>query len=545
MIGDLIAACEWAPSALALFSANVFSPLIYYSHLTPVIVCVSFGLYLYLSGRSLLANRALLCAALLLSAWHVLDLVLWATESPQTVVFVWSIVNLIEPAIYASFVYFVIVSGRGRDVGVWTKLGIIAPLLPTILLASSSWNVVGFNLLNCDREVIEGPLAYYNYLVEIGYAVWIAALGLAARRDTKRKHRVSIILSVLVLLVGLSLGNIVGSFSENWTIGQFGLFVIPIAMGAISYFMVQDRFVDRGQIRAAQILVIGLWLGVASILLIPSIEVVRYVVFLTLAVLAFVGYLLVRSFRREFEQRKQIENLAAELRVSNDQLSEFMSLATHEIRNPATVIKGTASSLMEGDYGVMLPTVRDAVQKMYIRAGDILTLGTQYLNKSKLELNQLSYSYTSFDLAKLVSDLVREAQSAAEQKGIAVRLGSDHVASCPIVADQGKIKEVVGNLIDNAIKYTPVGSVETAVTSDTKTARVRITDTGVGIPAATVPYLFKKFSRADAQKVNLLGTGLGLFLAKTFVEAHRGRITVQSAGEGRGSTFIIELPLRQ
>ncbi len=141
-----------------------------------------------------------------------------------------------------------------------------------------------------------------------------------------------------------------------------------------------------------------------------------------------------------------------------------MSLATHEIRNPATFIKGTASGLLDGDFGATLPTVRDAVQKMYVRAEDILALGTQYLNKSKLELNQLTYAFRSFDLAQVITDLIHEARPAAEQKGLSVRLGAEHVGSCPIVADQGKIKEVLGNLIDNAIKYTPQGSVEAAET---------------------------------------------------------------------------------
>ncbi len=74
---------------------------------------------------------------------------------------------------------------------------------------------------------------------------------------------------------------------------------------------------------------------------------------------------------------------------------------------------------------------------------------------------------------------------------------------------------------------------------------MRITDTGVGIPEATIPQLFKKFSRADAKKVNLMGTGLGLYLAKVFIDAHHGRIRVQSSGEGKGSMFIVELPTQQ
>jgi len=97
-------------------------------------------------------------------------------------------------------------------------------------------------------------------------------------------------------------------------------------------------------------------------------------------------------------------------------------------------------------------------------------------------------------------------------------------------------------LIDNSIKYTPQGEVKVSLEKGNGTVTVKIADTGVGIPADTIPQLFKKFSRADAQKVNLLGTGLGLYLAKIFIDAHKGRIWVESPGKDQGSTFFVELP---
>lgn len=257
------------------------------------------------------------------------------------------------------------------------------------------------------------------------------------------------------------------------------------------------------------------------------------------------GLNVMRGVLREVEQREKIQQLAVELELSNEQLSEFMSLATHEIRNPATFIKGYTAGALEGDLGELSPALRDGMQKLYIRANDIIHLGNQYLNKSKLELNRISFDFVPTDLRKIIEDLVHEFEPVAAQQGVTLvsQGGADGDYTIPI--DTGKIKEVFANIIDNSIKYTQKGSVTVSLSRTDTGVKVQVVDTGVGIPEEVIPKLFKKFSRADAQKANILGTGLGLYISKIFIDAHHGTITVESAGEGKGSTFTVELPFTQ
>ncbi|MEK7604403.1 MAG: ATP-binding protein [Patescibacteria group bacterium] len=264
-----------------------------------------------------------------------------------------------------------------------------------------------------------------------------------------------------------------------------------------------------------------------------------------LVCMAVFGYFLVQSVKKEVQQRERIQLLASELEKSNEQLSEFMSLATHEIRNPATFIKGYAAGALEGDLGELTPIIKDGMQKLYVRANDIIHLGNQYLDKSKLELNQLKYEFAPLDVRKLIEDLVHEFEPAAIQQGITLSAKTDSAGTYTIEADAGKIKEVVANLIDNSIKYTPKGSVTVTLSQKSSVVRVEIADTGVGISDDVIPKLFKKFSRADAQKANILGTGLGLYIAKVFIDAHHGSVRVESTGKDKGSTFIVELPITQ
>lgn len=111
--------------------------------------------------------------------------------------------------------------------------------------------------------------------------------------------------------------------------------------------------------------------------------------------------------------------------------------------------------------------------------------------------------------------------------------------------DAAKIREVVSNLIDNAMKYTKEGSVSVLLERDASLVRVTVKDTGIGIVADDLDKLFQKFRRgAGSSKVNVSGTGLGLYVGKRFAEAHGGKLYAQSDGPGRGSRFILELPFR-
>jgi signal transduction histidine kinase len=174
---------------------------------------------------------------------------------------------------------------------------------------------------------------------------------------------------------------------------------------------------------------------------------------------------------------------------------------------------------------------------------DVLALISQFLSKSKLELGQLTYDAVDFDLGEVVRDIVEGMRPHAKERGLALKLTFDPATPVGVRADRAKIKEAIGNIIDNAIKYTKEGSVAVTVGRRNRTAMVSVSDTGVGIAPQALPHLFEKFSRADARHMNRLGTGLGLYLAKVFVEAEGGRIWAESEGDGKGSTFYLELPL--
>lgn len=230
-----------------------------------------------------------------------------------------------------------------------------------------------------------------------------------------------------------------------------------------------------------------------------------------------------------------------EIELANEQKSELMTFATHEIRTPITVMRGYAAILLDGDKGDISPPVVDLLQKIMISGNQVISLLSQYLNKSKLELGQLEYAFLKIDIVELVNEILVTFKVHAEQKGLYLTEVLPTREKIFVNADQGKLREVIINLIDNSIKYTPKGSVSVSVERHEGKVLIKIADTGVGIEDDTMNVLFKEFSRADIQKVNILGTGLGLYLAKIFIEAHKGRIWAESEGKGMGAQFYIEL----
>ena len=262
----------------------------------------------------------------------------------------------------------------------------------------------------------------------------------------------------------------------------------------------------------------------------------------------FLGYLIIRSVLKEVRTRERMENLAEELATANARLraldqqkTEFVSIASHQLRSPLTAIKGYSSMLLEGSFGKLSKKTYDAVDRIFQSSQRLVLIVEDFLNVSRIEQGRMKYDFSTFNFKELVLRVVEEQRPVAEKKGLEITFSAEKLKKYMLMADPGKISQVVTNFIDNSIKYTPKGSININLSQDSEKMLLTIRDTGVGISKETMPKLFDKFSRAlDASKTNTGGTGLGLYVAKEIMKAHKGRVWAESSGEGKGSTFFIE-----
>lgn len=250
------------------------------------------------------------------------------------------------------------------------------------------------------------------------------------------------------------------------------------------------------------------------------------------------------------ESNKKLAQTNSDLNLANNKLkeldrqkTEFVSIASHQLRSPLTAIKGYSSMMLEGSFGELGKKANDAVHVIFQSSQKLVMVIEDFLNVTRIELGSMKYTMETIDLADVTKKVVGELEMIIKNKGLTLDFNTDEVDS-KVNADSGKIAQVIGNIIDNAAKYTPEGGIKVSVVRLGDMVRFQSEDTGIGMEAEVIPKLFQKFIRADgAGKTNIIGTGLGLYVAKQIVEAHGGKIWAESDGPGKGSRFIVELPV--
>ncbi len=261
------------------------------------------------------------------------------------------------------------------------------------------------------------------------------------------------------------------------------------------------------------------------------------------------GYLIVRSVADEVGRRERTEFLAADLAEANRKLaglnetkSTFVSFASHQLRAPIGGVRGYLLLLREGDFGRLPARAAGVVDSCVDQLDHLLHIVDMFLDVTRMEAGRDGLARAATDLRPLARAAVKDNAYFARSKRLALSLTLPP-APVKLAVDGAKLREVMFNLVENALKYTKEGSVSVSLAREDGHARFAVTDTGMGIPPDQVPTLFAKFVRGGAFRVSN-GSGLGLYIAKTIVEAHGGTVFAESPGEGLGSTIGFRLPVR-
>jgi signal transduction histidine kinase len=272
----------------------------------------------------------------------------------------------------------------------------------------------------------------------------------------------------------------------------------------------------------------------------------RWVAVVAMVVIAgtFVRWLVARVVSlatTEHAARLDALRATGELERVSEAKSEFLARMSHELRTPLNVVVGFADVLRDGLVGPLTPRQQGYVEDIAGSGRDLLRLVDQLLDVSKVEAGELDLVLSRTDIADAVSDAELLVRARAREAGVALRLDRP---STPLVADADplRIRQVVWNLIGNAVKFTPRGgSVDVRVAVGTDHVRVSVRDTGPGIARDEQQRIFEQYQQGTAAEG---GSGIGLALSRRLIEAHGGRLSVEST-PGQGSTFWFELPWRQ
>ncbi len=544
-------ACSWENASFLTISSNISEKVVYYAHYGPLLLILAMVVFIWFFNRKEFLSRAFLFILASMVLWIINDIYQWFAVDGGWIMFAWATQVFFEMSIYLSILYFVYLFIQDKAPAFWMKLvGMLLYILVAVLLPTQ-YTLNFFDLRDCGREVIEGPVilyVYIPYLVITGLVLLITLHGLWKQNERKREIAAVGLGSVVFLGVFIS-GSVIGSITSNWLLSQMGLFLMPVFTSFLVYFV--TRFNDfRARVVSVQFIVASVILFVGAQFFFVK-ELLGIILIMSTIVLTVIfSVVMSKVMETEMKRKDDLQTLTDSLTTANKQLkeldnakTEFLSIASHQLRTPLTAIKGYISLILEGSYGEVSPTVEDVLNKLYLVNSRMVNLAEDLLNVSRIDAGRVQYNYHKAHLEKVLQEATEVFRLNAQNKGLTLNLELPEAPLPEMTIDARKIQEVCSNLIDNSIKYTQEGSVSVKLVALHDRAIISVKDTGIGIAPENKTKLFNKFVRSKETNIlDVSGTGLGLYVGKNFVEAHGGTIRAESEGKGKGSEFIIELP---
>ena len=249
--------------------------------------------------------------------------------------------------------------------------------------------------------------------------------------------------------------------------------------------------------------------------------------------------------RRDLE----LSRVTEKMRELDNIKSNFISVVAHQLRTPLSGIKWTLNMLLSGELGQLTNDQQTFLLKSYESNDRMINLVNDMLGADRVQSGKIQYNFRSVSIVDLLDNLLFEIAPQAEAKKISIKFQDDFLkmkgADANIFADPDTMRAVLQNLLENSVKYTKKnGTIMIDLRKDNNYLILSIADDGIGIPADEQGSVFNRFFRAsNAVKIETDGSGLGLFIAKSVVERHGGKIWFESK-EGKGTTFFVSIPVK-
>lgn len=542
---------------------NIVS-LMYYSHLIPIFFSLGLSSLVYFKAPKNILSKVFLAFSVVFSFWLVADLITWVSSDYYLIYTAWAPVDYIETVMYILGVYFAIVFVNKSDVSLFKKLLLFFATLIPFFITITQKSVLGFNHSVCEA-VNDSFLLDYRFVIEI-LSITIILIYLINPFFIKalkevRKSRLIVLGSMFLFLAVFGSTSYLSAVTGYYELNLYALFVIPLFLIAITHSVFSlDIF---------KVKMIGTYFIVIGFIILTAVQIIfvtsttnKLLTILTTILSVFLSFILFRNLKKESDQRvyieklsemlkfskKQVEDTNTKLESANEKLkgldklkTEFVSLASHQLRSPLTAIKGYTSMLLEGDYGEISSEAKNTIERVMESSNNLTIVVEDLLNVSKIESGGMKYEMLPFNLYDLAKNEATDLSVTANNKGLKLTFEETGGDNCIVVGDKDKLRQVILNFIDNSIKYTKEGEIKVKVEKVGDKVVFSVKDTGVGMTKEVIDTLFHKFARGDGSRMNTSGSGLGLYLAREIVEAHKGRVWVDSEGLGKGSSFYVEL----
>jgi signal transduction histidine kinase len=536
--------------------SDIFTTTSFYafSAFINMVVGIGVGFFIYTQDRKSPLNRTFFLFALAVAAWST-GYVFWQLSSDAASAIFYVRVLMIGAIFTApAYLHFVLVlTGRKRRQ---------RAIIYVIYIISCAFVFINFwpSLAPLFVNRVEPALFFAFWpkpgiLYNLYLALWNACLIYAAyvlfaclRTVEDKMVRQQTMFVLWAMLVAFISGSTNYLLWYNIPIPPAGNILVSLYVLIIGYAVLKHHLFNA-KVISTELLTFALWMFLlfrAFFSTSPSEQAINVGFLLGVVI---IGVFLIRSVVKEVEQREKIQKLAEELQETNERQEELMHFIGHEVKGFLAKDAGAFASLAEGDSGELPGAVKSFVADALAQSRTAERSVMDLLTASNQKKGAVTYTKEPFDLKALAAEAVEKMKFAAERKGLTLSFTADE-QSYQMLGDKAHIGDhVLRNLIDNAINYTPSGSIIVSLerTRDASSGKEKIIfavkDTGIGISEEDKKRLFTEGGHGrDSQKTNVHSTGYGLYIAKSIIEAHDGAIRAESDGAGKGSTFIVEFP---
>jgi len=532
--------CEGNPTIMGIFDPTYAPELLYYVYVPVIVAALALAVVVYAGNAQRLVKIYFVGLTLALVAYLLNEIVQWAAVPVAVNMLGWQLIDLYRILILIGLLGFVHTFLLDREPGFIAHLLVFICVFPVLALMPTPLNIELFDVWYCEGWP---TLLSTYYLVGLEVLTIIALLYIGLRSYLRSRSGTAHVLSTLVTIGAVLFVAVLSSLDlyseliQEYEINVANPIGALIFLIIITYLTVRYKGVFSSKVFGAQVLVVGLMILVGSLALVVESVVAFRIVGVTFALTAFFGIMLIRSVQREIEARR----LLAEANAGQERFIHFLS---HEVKGFLTVARNGFASIAEGDFGPVPEQLTAMAKNALSRVNGGVTTVESILKSANLKSGKVTFKFAPFDFCAAIRKRIDMAKPLLEERKLTIDADlpdGDYI----VVGDQEHItNHVLKNLIENAIFYTPQGNIHVALTRSGNMLHFSVKDTGVGITAEDKKRLFTEGGQgANAMKVNAHSTGHGLYIAKSIVTAHGGRIWAESEGEGKGTTFIVELPV--
>lgn len=524
-------------SATQMMNGNL--NLIYYSHVPVLIIALLLGLFVISNNKSASA-KAFFALTVVYSLWIISSLITWVSSSSVSIMFFWSLFGIIDASIFLTSLFLVYSYSSNRDLPIILKTFLLVIFLPIILLTPTIYNLKSFDFSYCSAN----DNLFFNYTAILKIIITLLIIAIAIYKYikidvTKKKEFLLFSVGIALFLTSIFGSEYISDNYEMYIVSVFGVFVVTLFMAFMAYLIVRFKAFDIKLI-ATQALVVGLVILIGSQFFFTESNLNRILVSITLVIAGSMGIAIVRSVKKEIALKEELE-------VANTNQQSLIHFISHQLKGFFTKSKMIFAGIIEEDFGQTSPILKEVASEGLKSDDNAVSMIQNILGASNLRKGTTTYEMKSIDLSQIVKKASDAYKMEIEAKGL--KLIAD-IDNNPIMinADEKQISQVIRNLIDNSLKYTPTGFIKiflkTIQDGKKQKALFKLEDSGVGLSEDDKHKLFTEGGRGiDSVKINVNSTGYGLFIVKQIVENHNGRIWAESEGRGKGSRFFVEMDL--